>query len=65
MQGNPKAKASKASGSDVDFAAGDKVKHPKFGEGMVIEATASVVTVAFDDAGIKKLAKGIAPLKKL
>ena len=60
-----KAKASKAAGSDVDFAAGDKVKHPKFGEGMVIEATASVVTVAFDDAGIKKLAKGIAPLKKL
>ena len=61
-----KQKAAKAAaGSDIDFAAGDKVKHPKFGEGLVIETTASVVTVAFDDAGIKKLAKGIAPLKKI
>ena len=60
-----KKSAVKTVDSDLSFQAGDKVKHPKFGEGMVIEQTASVVTVAFDDFGIKKLAKSIAPLKKL
>jgi hypothetical protein len=32
---------------------------------MVIEEAGNIVTVAFDDAGIKKLAKGIAPIKKI
>ena len=50
---------------DISFAPGDKVRHPKFGDGMVIEESGSVVQVAFDDYGIKKLAKGIAPLKKI
>ncbi len=50
---------------DVSFEPGDKVSHPKFGSGMVIEESGSVVTVAFDSCGIKKLAKGIAPLKKI
>ena len=50
---------------DTDFSAGDKVSHPKFGNGLVIDKTPTVVTVAFDDFGIKKLAIGMAPLKKL
>ena len=58
-------KTAAAVGGDVDFDPGDKVSHPKFGNGMVIDKTQTIVTVAFDDFGIKKLAIGIAPLKKL
>lgn len=47
------------------FAPGDRVSHGKFGEGMVLEATDTIVTVAFDGAGVKKLAPGVAPLKKI
>lgn len=47
------------------FAPGDRVSHGKFGEGMVLEATDTIVTVAFDGAGVKKLALGVAPLKKI
>ena len=58
-------KAVSAADPDMDYEPGDKVSHPKFGGGMVIEQTATTVTVAFDSAGIKKLAKGIAPLRKI
>lgn len=47
------------------FVPGDRVSHGKFGEGMVLEATDTIVTVAFDGAGVKKLALGVAPLKKI
>ena len=57
-------KSRAASAGDTEFAAGDKVSHSKFGPGMVIECSATVVTVAFDSVGVKKLAKGLAPLKK-
>ncbi|MDD7409466.1 MAG: UvrD-helicase domain-containing protein [Anaerovoracaceae bacterium] len=45
------------------YKKGMKVRHKKFGEGLVIDVTDSVVKVAFDKAGIKKLAAGIAPLE--
>lgn len=48
-----------------DLNPGDRVKHAKFGEGMVVECDAKIVSVMFDSAGLKKLAKDIAPLKKL
>lgn len=54
-----------ANKTNVSFDAGDKVRHAKFGEGMVIEANERVVTVAFDSAGIKKLAKDVAPIEKI
>ena len=53
-------KNSKAAGR---FEAGMRVRHKKFGEGLVIEVSDSIVKVAFDTAGIKKLAAGIAPLE--
>lgn len=43
---------------------GDKVKHTKFGEGLVIEEDDKTITVMFDFVGKKKLAKGIAHLTK-
>lgn len=53
-----------AAGSGEDFMQGDQVTHGKFGHGIVVDTDAKTVTVAFDEGGIKKLAKGIAPLKK-
>lgn len=47
------------------FAVGDRVSHAKFGSGMIIETDDKTVTVIFDEAGRKKMAKGIAPLKKI
>lgn len=54
-----------AGGSDSDFAAGDRVRHTKFGEGLVIDQDEKTISVIFDSAGMKKMAKGIAPLKKV
>ena len=52
------------------LAAGDRVRHPKFGEGIVVACQPRVgdqiVTVAFrGDAGVKKLLLGSAPLERL
>ena len=50
--------------ADDSFAAGDRVSHPKFGEGEVLSCDGKIVRVRFGD-GEKKLAIGFAPLKKL
>ncbi|MBU1992819.1 MAG: UvrD-helicase domain-containing protein [Patescibacteria group bacterium] len=52
---------------DTEFADGDKVTHPKFGEGIVVQVTGGIVAVAFKDPkfGVKKLAISIAPLSKI
>lgn len=55
----------KANAGDTEFSVGDKVSHSKFGEGLVIEVGGSTVTVVFDGVGTKKLAKGLAPLKRI
>jgi DNA helicase-2/ATP-dependent DNA helicase PcrA len=49
---------------------GDKIRHPKFGEGMVMgtkfSGTDTEVTVAFSDGqGVKRLLLSFAPLEKL
>ena len=46
------------------YAEGDRVCHPKFGEGTVVSAGGKIVSVDFDSEGIKKLAADIAPLEK-
>ena len=51
--------------SDSNFICGDEVTHPKFGHGIVTDSDEKTVTVNFDSVGSKKLAKGIAPLKKV
>ena len=43
---------------------GDRVRHRKFGAGLVIEAEGDYATVMFDAAGRKKLALDVAPLEK-
>ncbi|MBU1089551.1 UvrD-helicase domain-containing protein [Patescibacteria group bacterium] len=50
--------------SPVEFAAGDRVYHPVFGEGVVVNVTGGVIDVRFPE-GMKKLAISIAPLRKI
>ena len=52
------------------FSAGDRVRHPKFGEGIVVSSEPSgmdyQVVIAFQgEAGIKKLLLSFAPLEKI
>ena len=53
-----------ATGSTESFAAGDRISHPKFGEGDVLSCDGKIIEVQFE-GGIKKMALGFAPLKKL
>jgi DNA helicase-2/ATP-dependent DNA helicase PcrA len=48
-----------------EFENGDIVRHPKFGEGMVIEQDAKTITVMFDEVGQKKLGKGFVHMDKV
>ena len=51
------------------FHAGQRVRHTTFGEGLVVESRADagdeIVTVVFEDVGLKRLMAGLAPLEKL
>ncbi len=49
----------------VDIKPGDVVEHEKFGQGTVIEMKGSILTVIFKSCGTKKLAKDLAPMKKV
>lgn len=49
---------------DANFGDGDQVKHDGFGKGIVISQDKKTLTIAFPGIGLKKFAKGIAPLKK-
>jgi DNA helicase-2/ATP-dependent DNA helicase PcrA len=55
------------SANTTEFKDGDKVKHPVFGTGVIINVMGGVATVAFNDRqhGIKKLALSVAPLEKI
>ena len=44
---------------------GDSVYHASFGKGVIISQDDTIVTVAFAGAGVKKLDKSIAPIKRL
>jgi DNA helicase-2/ATP-dependent DNA helicase PcrA len=55
--------------TETEFRAGDKVHHPAFGDGTVIESqirgSDEEVTVAFAGRGIKKLVASLAKLEKV
>lgn len=50
---------------DNPFQAGDRVYHPEFGEGVIIDTEDDIVDVTFAKIGTKKIALGYIPLKKL
>ena len=41
------------------------MRHPKFGEGMLIEQDDKTMTVIFDSVGQKKLGKGFVKMEKV
>ena len=53
----------------TSFRVGQRVRHHTFGEGLVVESRATgedeIVTVAFEQAGLKRLMAGIARLEHL
>lgn len=51
--------------SAEDFNIGDRLKHPKFGEGMLIEQDAKTMSIMFDSVGLKKLGKGFVKMEKI
>ena len=53
-----------AKANAADFAPGDRVSHSKFGEGTVLDVSGNIIRIEFADQ-TRKLALGIAPLKKL
>ena len=54
-----------AGGGDDNFNIGDRLKHPKFGEGLLIEQDAKTMSIMFDSVGLKKLAKGFVKITKI
>lgn len=49
----------------VTVVEGDSVRHPTFGNGIVVTVDEDVVTVAFSKIGTKQLSTAYAPLEKL
>ncbi|HTP07802.1 MAG TPA: 3'-5' exonuclease, partial [Anaerolineae bacterium] len=67
--GSKPARSAPAPSRELQFRAGQRVKHATFGEGIVIESKLDrndeEVTVAFKKAGIKRLLASFASLQKL
>ncbi|MGI6751971.1 MAG: ATP-dependent helicase [Anaerovoracaceae bacterium] len=51
--------------SGKNLSAGERVKHGKFGEGLVIDVQGNTADIVFDSVGKKKLDLEVAPLRKL
>ena len=55
--------------STLTLKVGDHVRHPKFGHGIVMNCHPTrddqELTVAFEEAGVKKLLASLAPLEKI
>lgn len=64
-----KTKPAAEDAGDKEYAAGDRIKHKKYGEGMIVgmsvDGKTSMVTVAFDEHGIKVFDADIVKFKKL
>ncbi|WP_122642069.1 DNA helicase PcrA [Luxibacter massiliensis] len=67
--GNPTKQFSVVKGKGLDYVTGDRVRHMKFGDGVVTGITEGgrdyEVTVDFDTAGTKKMFASFARLKKI
>ena len=69
MAGTVNAKAGNAESANLGYDKGDRVRHLKFGEGVVIDIEPGPrdfqVTVDFDNAGRKIMYAGFAKLVKI
>ncbi len=52
-------------GVDIELDAGDKIRHNKFGEGIVVSVDGDELVVAFAGIGTKKLSLTFAPIEKI
>lgn len=48
-----------------DVRPGDMVEHAQFGGGLIVSLAGTIATIAFKRAGVKKMALGIAPIRKV
>ncbi|OIP25579.1 hypothetical protein AUK11_00010 [bacterium CG2_30_37_16] len=48
-----------------DIKAGDKIRHAKFGTGLVVGVNGEEIDVLFDSCGLKRLSSVFAPVEKL
>ncbi|MEM9777584.1 MAG: hypothetical protein AAF902_23605, partial [Chloroflexota bacterium] len=59
----------KADKTEAEFSTGDRVMHPKFGQGIVMDSKLTgadeEVTIAFTGAGVKRLVASFAKLEKI
>ena len=60
-----KPKKKKQEKKRSDFSDGESVKHSEFGTGMIVSQDKKTFSVVFPTAGLKKLAKGVAPFEKV
>ncbi|MDO5026979.1 MAG: UvrD-helicase domain-containing protein [Tissierellia bacterium] len=64
-----KIELAKSKNSGWEYRVGDKVRHKKFGRGMIVQIkemdSGKELMISFDNAGLKRLASNIAPLEKL
>lgn len=68
-RGSEPARRRVTADSEGRYRSGQRVKHPQFGDGLVIESKGGgddeIVVVAFEQTGIKRLAANLADLKVL
>ncbi len=57
------SKPSNNSGNSGDLKAGTKIKHPKFGVGTIVAVDKDMLSIAFPNGGIKKIAAGFIQLE--
>lgn len=50
---------------NIKLKDGDRIRHPKFGEGIVVSASGDEVVAAFARLGTKKLSLSFAPIEKI
>jgi hypothetical protein len=50
--------ASKLAQREIEFSAGDRVVHPRFGEGKILEVHPEKLTIQFGAWGIKQVPNG-------
>ena len=64
---SPRAPSPAPAAAAPSFSTGQQVRHPKFGDGVVVESKLadgdSIVTIAFKDAGLKRLLGSLAKLE--
>ena len=58
------ADLSKLPSGSIDYKLGEKVIHPRYGVGRIIQITGDNASVAFDGLGIKQFNMKVAPFKK-